>query len=79
MSGNQQQQFQKQNLDVPAGGNVSAEILYPIAWGGRQDYPYPYDVWLADESPSPETHFSTSTYIPFLYYIDQIFPGLWSR
>jgi cellulose synthase (UDP-forming) len=21
----------------------------------RQDYPYPYDVWLADESPSPET------------------------
>ena len=20
---------------------VSAEILYPIAWGGRQDYPYP--------------------------------------
>ena len=24
MSGNQQQQFQKHNLDVPAGGNVSA-------------------------------------------------------
>ncbi|MGO4839745.1 amidohydrolase family protein, partial [Rhizobiaceae sp. 2RAB30] len=20
---------------------VSAEILYPIAWGGKQDYPYP--------------------------------------
>ncbi|MEO3388119.1 amidohydrolase family protein [Mesorhizobium sp. CAU 1741] len=39
---------ENQRLSLPpiietllAEAPVSAEILYPIAWGGRQDYPYP--------------------------------------